>query len=786
MHLTSSRVQRLLWLCYCLATISEFRLHAAWSTHWDFSNEPLVWSKSASIDSWTSTPEGLRITAKAEDPYIFSPEIRFPDAAVLLISLRLKSTGDSSGQIFFGSPFSEQNSRSFSVINDGQWHEYQIVLPPLTGTNRLRLDPSHGPGTFTVAWLRAESASVAPAELWANPMELRNKKLIGGGLYATYGGDSAFTPNFLARHPHVLGHYPFDGAVLPVALETNWLKSLALPREIHYFHELAWNTVRIPYEAIRAGVDDLNRIQWGSVTDNFLLFGMLDGSRGTLVPDLTLDSDWAALEHNARLAGRLCREAKLQGFWLDTEQYVQYRWRTTSGTPEFDPDKPKGLHFPMGKDHPEILRKRGTQWIRAVQAELPAVKILITFAWSPDANEYGPLKGTSAFLDGVLEGMEMPGQLIHGYENTFYYGHAPGTTHTQEGFPGGRQKYESARASMHDWRAFSSNPKKYDQFVRVGMAAWVEDDPWNNPEGWPSGTKASLWSNIPLALAHADEYVWAWAEHTKYGQPGMTNLNPFLASIRNQTFNTGQEASEGVNERFGSDPLRHGWYFDFDMLAIGRRASPAHAVPTMSPESVPYRWIPNRQGLEVNGSWPDPEEAAPKSVRKDQRRRYVHPVRPVDDNASIDVTFELQIDSFASKADNPILLGLFSAAHPIHTASLLLRVDSPDRVSLASFGGGTNRSHPIRLSAPLQTGTIYRARFHRSSNQPSVSATLLRRSEKDTWLPLGSATVPTGSTSANAIVSLDEIGVALAEEASATPPGRPTYQYLLRQVTLSR
>ena len=61
----------------------------------------------------------------------------------------------------------------------------------------------------------------------------------------------------------------------------------------------------------------------------------------------------------------------MKGFWLDTEQYGNYRWRTESGVPEFDPKRPGNLKFPLGKDEDAVLRKRGRQWIEAVQKELP-------------------------------------------------------------------------------------------------------------------------------------------------------------------------------------------------------------------------------------------------------------------------------------------------------------------------------------------------------------------------------------------------------------------------------
>jgi hypothetical protein len=94
------------------------------------------------------------------------------------------------------------------------------------------------------------------------------------------------------------------------------------------------------------------------------------------------------------MATRLCREAHLQGFWLETEQYGNYRWRTKSGVPEFETHRPANLKFPLGKD-------------------------------SPDAVGYEPLQGSIPFLDGVLDGIEPPGQLIHGYENTFYHSQGP-------------------------------------------------------------------------------------------------------------------------------------------------------------------------------------------------------------------------------------------------------------------------------------------------------------------------------------------------------------------------
>jgi hypothetical protein len=433
--------------------------------------------------------------------------------------------------------------------------------------------------------------------------------MIGGGLYTVYGEETAITPGFIARHPEFVDSYPFDGIVIPASLSSEWVESLGLtkmgmPWRPAFLNELLWNSIRIPDKAVEQTLADLKSMRRGSLTDNFLICGMVDGARGLKTPDLTDDDDWAIIEHNAKLVGRICRAGRLKGIWLDTEQYGYYRWRTESGMPEFDPDKPQGLHFPLGKDTPEVLQHRGSQWIKAIQSEFPEVIIITTFAWSPDSNGYGPLTGVIPFLDGVLAGIESPARIVHGHENTFYFGHAKGTTHTyatENGFPGDRNRYASARSDILGWRSLSDDPEKYDSFVEVGMAAWVEDHPWNLPDGWPSGGKASLWSNLSLALAYTDEYVWVWSEHTKYGQPNLTELNPFLASLNNQTFNTKSDTTASFAETFTTDPMQHGWYFDFDMLAIGREADPDHEAAVMSVDSIPYRWDKSAAELHVLG-----------------------------------------------------------------------------------------------------------------------------------------------------------------------------------------
>lgn len=750
---------------------------------WDFAKGTEGWTWNAMVAGARTTPEGLVMETTAPDPNLIGPPLDYPARQFPLVTLRMRSAGDPLGQLYYGTKFSEGNSRAFVVKNDGEWHEYRIPLPPLGPGFRLRLDPCHGAASVTVAWIKVETSPAPPKEPWASPRELRGKKFIGGGQFATTGGETAVTSRYLGKHPDFPASFPFDGYVVPAVINAEWGEKLGLPRRDYFLHELLWNAVPLPHEAIAPIVADLNSVRWGGVTDNFLNCTLTDGARGRFTPDLSSDRDWAILEGNAAMAARLCREARLQGFWLDTEQYGNYRWRTASGVPEFDTNRPANLKFPLGKDTPELLRRRGAQWIKAVQAQFPPVKIFATFAWSPDAKGYGPLKGVIPFLDGVLDAIEEPGQVIHGYENTFYYGQGPGTFNAandgkRDGFPGDRGRHEAARVSMREWRTLSGNPKKYDRFVKVGMAAWVEDDPWNLYPGWPSGGKTSLWSNLPLALAYSDEYVWIWSEHTKYGQDLNADPNPFLASLRNRTFNTGQEGVATLAEDFASDPLQRGWHFDFDMLAIGRKTNPAHEVALMDKDAVPYVWSKEAKAVVIAGAWPTGPGDGGRTAEVGQRRRYAHPVRPPSREQSFHAALDFRIESFGERPDNPILLGFFNDDEPLETRSLTLRISGPDRARIVLAANGNLREFPLPLPGGLKIGRPYRISFQYDGATGRLETSMEDRSDS----PSPGAAARGAMAESVDPSGWNELGVALWEnEPGAAPPGE-SYRYRLEKV----
>ena len=727
--------------------------------HHEFSKGLGAWVPNAMVTVLGRSPEGVLLRLRDPDPFIVGPAGQYPQGKPLTVTIRMRSTGDPVAQIYYGAVFDERKSIRFEVNPDGQWHEYTVFLPALTGKSRIRFDPPCSMDPVELAWIRVEVGAIKPTDAWARPSELRGKKMIAGGQFTTTGGDRAVTSRYLARNPEFTARFPFDGIVIPAVIDAKWSDEMKLPREERFLHGVVWNATRIPPAAIDAIAGELNSVNWRGVTDNFLNYSMIDGTRGRHMPDLSDDRDWAILEHNARQAARLCRLAGMKGFWLDTEQYGNYRWRTETGEPEFDTKRPADLKFPLGKDSPEVLRKRGIQWIRCIQEELPAVKIIITFAWSPDANEYGPIRGANGFLNGVLDGIRQPAQLIHGYENTFYFGQGPGTKHTREGFPGGREQFEKARANIRHWRSFSANPAKYDIFLKTGMAAWVEDDPWALWDGWPSGGPESFWSNLPMALAHSDEYVWVWSEHTRYEHRPRGEVNPFLASLGNRTFNTGKEQVSLLDDAFLTDPLQKGWHFDFDMLDIAGAKKPGHQVQLMSLENIPYRWQAANRAIEVR--------ALP-AIR--QRRRFVHPLRVPAVGEGFHASFRFQPVACDPEFRDGLLLGMFTADFPAYRESLSVRLKGGGNLIARLEHHGF--SHELALSVPggIAPGKTYLLAFDKEGAKASLRVALSEATGGDGWQKVSQ--VEFSPDDSMNLPGWDEVGFALEESPpSASTPG---------------
>lgn len=689
-----------------------------------------------------------------------------------------------------------------TVRHNGVLIHDHVEMDHITGGNQLPAGPEPGfvylqdhgnPVRYRNIWAVAKPGNVVieserptatlPPERWASPRELRGKKMIGTGQHSIQPGLAGVGPEFLLQNPGFCDVHPFDGITVTAPLAAEWLAEMGRAGSTAELDNLAWANVRIPYAAVEETIRDLQQVSWGHLTDNFLWYRLSgDGRDGPLASDLANDTHWANIQHNAALSARVCKEAKLKGFMLDTEQYGSYALRDGEVAEKNQAGETIARAFPLGRDTPALLRQRGRQWIRAVQSECPDITIVIFFGWSPDLDSAGFLSGVKPFLDGILEGIEGNARLVHGYENTFYYGHAPNSRYTEPGFPGQRHRYEWARNAMHNWRSLSIDPHKYDQYVEPGMAAWVESDPWDLWNGWPQGTRDTIWSNLPLALAYSDEYVWVWSEHTHFGHSYTLGkgTNPFLASLSNQTLNTGREATTSVTENFASDPLSRGWYFDFDMLDAGRKTSPDQTAGNFSLDAVPYAWSYERHAVNVRGigtSGVDGKTIAPLGY---QRRRYVHPLKSLATSDRLQMNLDFQIQQFGGDVRNPMILGLFQSDRSVLDGTLSLQISSPTSAHIVVADNGSEWRAPLTLKRELASGKKYRWSVELQSTDGKIAVTLSESTNGDSFAEVSTLTesVPVNLRQCD----WDEVGAALWDGPNLRTPAGPYYDWLLQRV----
>jgi len=609
---------------------------------------------------------------------------------------------------------------------------------------------------------------------WIRPGELRTKSVNSTGIFSTVSLERAEapTPQYLAEHPEYLANHPFDGVTVAMMIDGDYTRSHGLVTRSQFaFHEIGMSSLPIPWSAVARAVADLQRVQWGHCTNNFMWYGVSnqtnhsweDGDRAWWVDPQSAD-DWQIVVANAAVAARAAREAGLRGFLVDTEQYTKY---------------PIGDHpeYPWGLGEAAMWKERGRQWIAAVQGEYPNIVLQFFFSWGDEYHAWPHYQNLVPFMNGVLEGIRHPARIVHAWESTFWNGQAretpPGSIRH---YPGDRAPYAAARDAIRNiWRTVADDPAKYNDFVDVGMAAWLESDPWNLWPGLPSGylgPTAPLgrsswpsmpWSNLAATLAYSDKYVWTWSEKTNYPATAGA-LNPFLASIANQTFNTGTEAVRAFHEDFAQDPMARGWYFDFSFLEIGRRKAADEGPPqmAMTTDAVAYAWSPTSHAVQVRGHWTRGEFGEIEGLAVPQRRRYVRPITPLTRNEDIHMQLDFTVEDFGQDAANPMLLGLFHSEATADAQTLCVRMASDRDLALRFAGDGTPWSLPLAPAERLSVGRGYRLVIDYHGATRRVSGTLVYRSSHAEVCKV-TETVP---ATVGPFV-LDEAGIAQREEAFA-------------------
>jgi len=297
------------------------------------------------------------------------------------------------------------------------------------------------------------------------------------------------TPDFIRTNLREMEKRPFDGLIFQLRGGRNVLTPTR------------WD------EAKFAGdYENLRQIKWEKFTDNFVI--MLAASK----QDWFSDEDWQAIEHNTRLLAKGARIAGCVGVCFDQEPYGFNPWAYTRvahrDTKSF-------------AEYEAIARRRGSQFIRAVESELPGAQILTFFQLSYFSQLLVPMKPAErqeklsqltysllpAFLNGMLDAAGPDVRTIDGNEGAYYYTDS--------------RSYFEAYHRMKQRGLLLVDPKhwaKYRRQVQAGHALYIDQyfglrtrkvlGHYLSPEG------RAKWfeHNAYWALHTTDKYVWCYSE----------------------------------------------------------------------------------------------------------------------------------------------------------------------------------------------------------------------------------------------------------------------------------
>ncbi|NQU42511.1 hypothetical protein HQ520_04445 [bacterium] len=296
---------------------------------------------------------------------------------------------------------------------------------------------------------------------------------------------------FIAKHIAEMQNSPFDGVAF-------CLKG----------HTCSFDTTRWEKQNLHPLVEPLEGLDWGRLTDSFIYLYATDVGG----MDWFDDGQWETIVANNQLISKAVKESGCAGTIFDVEPYGDSPWVLEEG-----------------RTYDELaaqVRKRGAQYMEALQTHKPDMKVLFTFMFSlmtPHGSERDPVAWQGRFLErtdhyhlapafytGMIEAAGPDVRLIDGNERSYYY--------------------ESTLAFYSAYRALKQGVRallpvelrpKYGAQVEVGVAVYVDRCYGlysTNAEKLITTYMSDLdrerylLHQVRYALETADEYVWVYTE----------------------------------------------------------------------------------------------------------------------------------------------------------------------------------------------------------------------------------------------------------------------------------
>lgn len=304
---------------------------------------------------------------------------------------------------------------------------------------------------------------VSASALFSQQFSNKGKKLI------EYGWD-VHDVTYIRDNVATIEKYPFDGVVFTL-------------NKTHAFDLSRWTK-----EELKPQYDAIRSIKWKKFTDNFLILHSANKSG----MDWFNDKHWETILANASDFASVARAGKCVGIIFDPEPYGPDPWAypTAFGNHE-------------KSEVTDQLRKRGKQWVQALQKNWPEMKLL-SFFFTPDqSHPFG------AFCTGLIEGARGNVKIIDGNENSYYH-----TSYSRYVDDWNKMTVSGAKTIDPKLR------KQFDKHFQAGMALYVDQSmalreplpdyisSYMSPEDRLKYFEATVY----WALKTTDEYVWCYSE----------------------------------------------------------------------------------------------------------------------------------------------------------------------------------------------------------------------------------------------------------------------------------
>ncbi len=282
--------------------------------------------------------------------------------------------------------------------------------------------------------------------------------------------------------------------------------------------------------------NELEKLNWGNFTDNFLL---VRGASYTGAHWLD-DASWIQIVNNLKKVSRALAVSKAKGIGFDPEYYYK---DSTLNPWVYRASWYNNLSYEQVGIY---VRKRGKQFIEALQLSKPDIKILCFWllglidmqSKTQSVSETG-MALYPFFVEGMLEGQNKYSEIIDGNEISY-------------GYEMPKQFIESGHFQREEGSKFIT-PSLQKKFKKISIAQAVYFDliygktPDYN-KGYKQQTKEQwLRNNLFDAFKSTDKYLWFYNERVNWWSNSIdTGVSDIIKSVKKEINKDSQNRSDTI------------------------------------------------------------------------------------------------------------------------------------------------------------------------------------------------------------------------------------------------